>query len=510
MSGNPETTPAPAARPVRRSRIGAVSVLQLVFVACIFLAVNFLASQHYRPFDLSDNLGFTLAASTERYLKSDAVQSRAEPIDLIIAFRADSPFYDRVRPLGEECARLSGGKIRLRLIDPIRANDVAESLAAEYGVIFNQDLVIIDARSGDEAAAAEGQGLSPHIHIARLEDMLVYETDANEQRRVRAFLGEDAIRAGLIAALEGRRRKMWVLADKSDLTREANEGVWTVLAANLLSQNIMPESVQFAGVERVPDDVEAVAVIDAAYDFTGEEIQVLQEYWSRPGSALLVTTGTHAPPRRLRALLREHGVTPRDEQVVTQAGDLVRTTVLANFTKGMDFTRDLWEKSTLLEGTTRALEVREGAEDLLLRRIQPFTLLEADPRYWGETKFPAESVAYDPEEDRKAPVPVAAAVLRGNATGEGTSDRAARMVVVSNSAFLVPDNARKANLDFLASCANWLVGREELAGEAPRNLRIYRLPLLEPQVAYINRINLLVLPALLLLIGGIVWSSRRA
>lgn len=505
MSETDSSTP----RSPRRFGIGLLSLMQVLFVVAIFFAVNFLSSQHHRPFDLSDNLGFTLAESTKRYLQSEEVADREKPIDLIVAFRADSPFYDRIRPLAEEYARLSGGAIRVRLVDPIRANDVAESLAAEYGVVFSQDMIIIDARPETAGEETDATGLSPHIHIARMEDMLVFETDANQQRKVRAFLGEDAIRAGLVAAIEGRRRKMWVLADKSDLTSEANNGLWTVLGANLLSQNILPERVQFAAVEEIPDDVEAIAVIDAAYDFSTEEIRKLEAYWSRPGSSLLVTVGTHDPPRRLRAFLREHGVTPRSEHVVTEDGDLVRTTVLARFTKGMDFTRDLWEKSTLLEGKTRALEVREGAEDLLIRRVQPFTLLEADPRFWGETRFPAESVAFDAEEDRKGPVPLAAAVIRGNATDDEAAQRVSRMVVIANSAFMLPDNARKANLDFLSSCANWLVGRESLSGETSRNIPVYRLPLLQPQIAYINRVNLIIVPVLLLLIGAMIWSSRR-
>ncbi|MCH7225191.1 hypothetical protein [Haloferula sp. A504] len=496
--------------PSRRPGTGFLSVLQVVFVICLFLAVNFLGSRHSRPIDLSDNLGFTLAGSTRRYLESDAVRNREQAIDLIVAFRADSPFYDRIRPLAEEYARLSGGKIRLRLVDPIRANDVAESLSAEYGLVFSQDMVIIDARAPEERSSTGDQGRSPHVHVAKIEDMLVFETDANQQRKVRAFLGEDAMRAGLVEAIEGRRRKMWVLADKSDLTSTENEGLWTVFASNLLSQNILPERVPFAGVERVPDDIEAIAVIDAAYDFTSEEIQVLEDYWSRPRAAILVTVGTHDPPRRLRAFLREHGVTPRSEHVVSEIDGLVRTSVTAGFTEGMEFTRDLWEKTTGFEGVTRALEVREGAEDLLNRRIQPFTLVEADPRFWGETDFPAESVEFNPEEDLAAPVPLAAAVLRGNATDDRTAGRVSRMIVLGNSAFMRPDNVRKANLDLLASCSNWLVGREALAGESARNIPRYRLPLLEPQITYINRLNLVILPALLLLIGASVWSARRA
>ena len=69
---------------------------------------------------------------------------------------------------------------------------------------------------------------------------------------------------------------------------------------------------------------------------------------------------------------------------------------------------------------------------------------------------------------------------------------------------------RAENLDFLASSVNWLVGRESLTGISPRSLSTYKLPLLQAQMAFINRCNLIFLPAALLLIGTFVWSSRRA
>jgi hypothetical protein len=56
---------------------------------------------------------------------------------------------------------------------------------------------------------------------------------------------------------------------------------------------------------------------------------------------------------------------------------------------------------------------------------------------------------------------------------------------------------------------NWLVGRDSLAGIGPRSLGTYKLPLLEAQVSFINRVNLFFLPALLVLIGSFIWSSRR-
>lgn len=526
MSSDDKKRPS---RPVGRFRIGFLSLVQLVLVAVVFLALNFLSSQHHRPFDLSDDLGFTLSPSTVRYLQSDAIQQREDPVEMIVAFRADSPLfqlYDRLRPIAEEYDRLSGRKVRLSLIDPNRAPDAAQKLMADYGVVFNQDLVILDARSAEERQTTDAKEPSPHVYVVKVEDMTVFQVDQGGQRRPRGFLPEDALRAGLVRAVEGKPRPVWVLADKSDFSSEEQEGVWEVLKANLVSQNILPERVQFAGVEQIPEEVAALAIVAPVYDFSPEELRVLEEYWSRPRAALLVLTGAAEAPPRLRAFLTENGIRPRADRVVTKKGDTLQTAVIGRFTTGLEFMRDLWETSTVLEGRTRSLEVRESADSIATLGYSAFTVLEAHKDYWGETDFGAEQVGFNPDEDYAAPavgkVPpgqpappprglaLAAAVIRGNATHEATAAEISRMVVIANTDFLSPNNVRQANLDFLASATNWLVHRETLSGEGPRNLRLYKLPLLEPQVAMINRINLLFVPLAFALIGAMVWASRRA
>ncbi len=498
-----------SARPVRRFRVGLLSIIQIVCVILLFLAINFLASQYHRPFDLSDDLGFTLAPSTQRYLESEAVQNRETPIRLIVAFRSDSPFYAKIRPIAEEYARLSQGKIELVLMDPIRANDQAESLAAEYRLQFSQDLVVIDA--SPLKAAEEPAPASPgkHVQIVRLEDMVVYDTDSKNQRRVRGFIGEEALRASLVNAIEGKPRRMWIFADKSDLTSVGSEGIWNMLVTQLATENILAERVALSEIDEVPAEVDAVAIIGAVNDLSAEELTVLENYWRQERSAVLVTTGTKEVPPRLRSFLRAYGVTPQPDRVLTTKGDTVQTTVTATFTKGLDFLRDLAEKSTLLEGHTRSLEVRENADDLLNQRIMPYTLLTAGKQFWGDRDFPATPVVRDENAEPVAPA-MAAAVVRGNSTDDRFAGQVSRMVVIGNTEFLSPDHLRQANLDFFSSCANWLIGRDDLTGEGPANLRLYKLPLLPPQVTFINRVNLILLPALILAIGGLVWSSRRA
>jgi hypothetical protein len=188
----------------------------------------------------------------------------------------------------------------------------------------------------------------------------------------------------------------------------------------------------------------------------------------------------------------------------------IQTAVTSKFTTGVEFIRDLWEKTTLFEGATQSLDVREGDDTLIAKGIMPLLLLESWPTFWGETKFPADAVELDNREDTPGPVSMAAAVIRGAPNDELLASEISKMVVISNTGFLEPKHAQPQNLDFLASCANWLVGRDELTGEGPRSLRRYKLPILKPEVSFINRVNLIFLPGFAFLIGGIVWSSRRS
>ncbi len=524
MSKDSDTPSEKAARPIRRFGTGSLSILQVACVAALFLALNYLSSQYFLPKDLSEDAAFTLSPATRRYLESDAIRKREEPVRMLVAFRRNAPFYDRVRALGEEYYRLSGGKVKLELLDPIRSPDKTQQVKSAYSKVFGEafgktmftsDLVIIDARPKEEKeallAGGAGGAASSHIRFIEAENMARYETDAKEQRKITGFLGEDALTTGLVAAIEGKPRQVYLLTDKSGFNVEGGDSPLANFQNTLLSQNALTRRVQMAQMDRIPDDASMVAIINPAYDFTPRELEVLEEYWNRPRSGILVTLGNPETPRRLRAFLRNLGITPGRDRVITMKRGQVISTVRGTFKSGMEFTKDFWEKTATFEGSTCSLDIRDtDNEDLTSNKITPYNLLETGKEFWGETSYGLPDPAYDPREDNAGPVRLAGAVIRGSATRDDVGGEISKLVVVANSDFLAPKYLTDLNRNFLASSANWLMGREELAGFGPRTLGTYKLPLLDSQVSFINRVNLVFLPAFALLIGAIVWSSRRA
>lgn len=535
MSESLQDPPKKPARALNRWRVGSLSVIQVILFVLIVIAANYLASQYYERRDLSRTEDYTLSPATVRYLQSDAVKNRKDPIRWIIAYRKSADFYERIRVLADEYARVSGGKIELRIIDPVRNPDDAEELATAYKIfdpgnrqLSRKDLIIIDARTREEiaAAATDANATANHVRIVTSEAMITYTVDQTKprqdkppgdktpdtgrgQRRPSGFQGEDVLTAGTVAAIEGVPRKVYFLADKSRIDAQQERSPWKTLVGTLALQNILLEPITLSDKDEIPADAAGVAVVAPKYDFSEEEMAVMERYWQRPRSAFLFLLSAGDTPPRIRGFLRSNGVTPRRDHVITVKGGQTVSSVNAAFTAGIEFTRDLAGQSTRLEGQTSSLEI-DMRDDLGSKAILPLPLIQADPEYWGETKYAIGRNAYDEKEDKPGPLFLAAGVTRGTENDDRFAAESSRMMVMANTDFLDPDRLHEEQIDFLSSSMNWMVGREALAGIGPRSLSTYKLPLLNAQVSFINRVNLFFLPALILLVAGFVWSSRRA
>lgn len=519
-SSEPKAKPA---RPLNRWGVGTLSVLQIVFLTITLVALNYLAEKHFTRYDFSREGNYTLSSWTKNYLKDKALAERDKPVKWIMAFRRSSPFYERVRALAEEYQRLSGGKIELELVDPLRSSDRTQEVTAAYGLPLTKDLIIMDARTDDgpvsteekvstDHAAADAKPsriLNPNIKLVVAEDMIVYTT-TDGQRRITGFQGEDVLTARLVESIEGRARKMAFLADKSQIDPENENSPLKSLQNTLRFQNVELSGISLSGLKEIPADVEGVAMVAPKYDVTDAELAVLENYWNRPKSAMLVLLKAGNTPPKLRTFLRSNGVTPRNDRIISMKDKTISTVTRGMFTYGVDFTKDLAGQATIFEGASSSMEVREGAEDLMNKQLNPIGLVQAAEGFWGETKFGEKDVSFDPKEDTAAPLFLAACVTRGAASDDRFADATSRMVVISNTDFLNSNQQHAENIDFLASSVNWLMNRQSLAGIGPRSLGTYKLPLLQAQVSFINRVNLFFLPALLFLAGAFVWSSRRA
>lgn len=501
--------------------MGFLSIVQISLLLFAVICLNYISSQNYTRADYSRAADYSLSSWSVNYLKSDVIAKRERPVKWIMVFRRSSPVYERVRVLAEEYERKSGGKIQLEVIDPIRAADRAQQFAAAYNLKLVRDMILIDARPTDDAPVTREvktgtAALNPHITLALGEEMITYAVDQNGQRRPDRFRGEDLLTARLVESIEGKPKTLLFLADKSRVDAEGDDSPWNHLSTILRYQNIQLKPVNLAGMKEIPADVNGVALIAPKYDFTEEEIATLEAYWNTPRSALLILLESGECPPKLKSFLRSKGVTPRKDTIITKDATRVITTARGNFTPGISFLKDLDGQSAVFEGVSSSIDVRENAEDLMVRKIAPMPLVQIMQGYWGESDYgkigedEQAGMTFDPTRDSQAPLYLAAAVTRGAANDDRFAADTSRMVLVSNTDFLETNRQRAENMDFLAASSNWLVMRESLVGILPRPIGTYKLPLFEAQVSFLNRLNLIFAPLAFLLIGGLVYSSRRS
>ena len=501
--------------------MGFLSVVQISLLLSAVICLNYISSNNYKRADYSRAADYSLSGWSVNYLKSDAIVKRERPVKWIMVFRRSSPFYERVRVLAEEYERRSGGKIELEVIDPIRATDRAQQFAAAYNVKLVRDMIVIDARPKDDAPVTrEAQtgtaALNPHITLALAEEMVTYAVDEKGQRRPDKFRGEDLLTARLVESIEGKPKTLLFLADKSRVDADGEDSPWNNLSTILRYQNIQLKPANLAGLLEIPADVNGVALIAPKYDFTDEEIRTLEAYWKTPKSAVLILLESGECPPKLKTFLRSNGVTPRNDRIITKDATRVITTARGNFTSGISFLKDLEGQSAVFEGASSSIDVRENADDLMVRKVSPMPLVQVMQGYWGESDFgkiTADNDAgetFDSTRDNAAPLYLAAAVTRGAANDDRFAAETSRMVLIANTDFLQSNRQRAENMDFLAASSNWLVMRESLVGILPRTIGTYKLPLLQAQVTFINRLNIIFAPLAFLLIGGLVYSSRRS
>ena len=514
---------SPSKRSSRPNRFGMgfLSVVQITLLLLAMVFLNYLSSHHYVRADYSRAADYSLSGWSVNYLKSEEIANRERPVKWIMVFRRSSPIYERVRVLAEEYERKSGGKIELEVIDPIRSTDRAQHFAAAYNLKLVRDMILIDARPTEDTpvfteAQTGGAALNSHITVALVEEMITYAVDEKGQRRPDKFRGEDLLTARLVESIEGKPRTLLFLADKSRIDSDGEDSPWINLATILRYQNIQIQPINLAGLERIPEGYNGVALIAPKYDFTDQEIATLEAYWNTPRSAVLILLESGECPPKLKAFLRSKGVTPRNDRIITRDASRVITMARGNFTPGIPFLKDLAGQSVVFEGASSSMDVRENADDLMVRKISPVPLIQVLDGFWGESDFGKTTgqdkagETFDPDRDNATPLYIAAAVTRGAANDDRYAADTSRLVVISNTDFLDSNRQRAENMDFLAAASNWLVMRESLVGLLPRSIGTYKLPLLEAQVSFINRLNLIFAPLAFLLIGGLVYSSRRS
>lgn len=494
MPSDPETTPKVTPPMPRRWSIGLNVFLQILLTLGLFFGVNRLSYRYHTRWDLSPQQNFTLSTTTLNNL-----EKLSKDVFIANVIPRDGPLFGEVQTLLEEY-RLNGrGRVKVRSIDPVRDIERAETLKTETGLPLDQSGVVV--RCGKRT------------RFITEEELVVREQGTETQRAIKEFRGEDAITSAMINVVDGDARKLYIVVGKGARTESALVESMVAIGELGRAQNFQLFPLNLAEISTVPADADGVLLVGLRYDFSEREIEILKAYWARQRTGLFIMLDPSGETPRLNAFLGLHGVVPRGDRVLyaesTGSGTRKEFSVQAIFDNESSITRPIAASGTTLPGQSESLELRFDDEYLKNQNITVHPLIGATERYWGEKNY-LEDLPIADEEDTRKDIFLAASVERGAITDERLRMDSCRMVVVGNAALLDKQSALAVNRDFVAASLNWILNREELIGITPKARHNYRIQLTRRQSEIIFWGTTVVMPAIVLCFGLMVWATRRA
>ncbi|MEO0414878.1 MAG: Gldg family protein [Verrucomicrobiota bacterium] len=470
-------------------------ILQLTLIFVLFIQVNYLSCRRYDNRDLSRNGKFTLSEQSQGYL-----ENFGDNVQVIMAFLGTSDLFSDVKGLLSEYDRLGGDNLTTEVLDLSRNRNRVAELQDQYNLQFNRNQVIILAENG-------------RVKTINAEEMVTRDASNN---RVIEFSGEEVLTSALLEVTEQQQKKIYIMTGD----RRADELMQIAgqLQPAVLAQNARLESLVLEGLVEIPADADALLFSGNTEDLTQREVDIVRSYWEEKNGGILVMLDPRAKTPNFNAFLREHGIGPQRDRVMSilpipgQKPQKIYN-VPANLIPGNGPTMDLPAMSLQLRGQTQSLSVLFEDDLLISQNIRPMPLMVAGDGFWGETEYNNVDVAFNPDYDNGPPDPVltAASVERGIEGDMAFENGSSRMVVIANANLIAPDqNTNKVAKDFVMASLNWVMARDSLLGIPPRQPTAFMLNLSREKFGLMQMVIVFVLPAVFLILGSLVWYRRRA
>ena len=494
-----EAMPQRRPKKIRRVQIGFNVLAQIVLILFLAGMVNAIAFKHYARWDFSRDQKYALSDKTKRFLKTIKGKMR-----ITIFFSPNTPITADVQNLLTEYQYAGEGKIDIEHVDPERNLSRAKEVFDKYKVVTDESLLVLDY-----------QGRNKTVKASEMADIDQSGMALGEGPRVSAFKGEQAITSAMMDLVEGKKNTLGYVVGHKEPPLSDNSTI-TILKTFIENENIKFQELNLFNLDAISSELKTILIFGPQYDLSDRELKLLRDFWDKQGRILLLLDPSAKTPK-LDGFLNELGVKVNDDRLMvflrTGIEEVALTRdVQAHFLGGSPVTKRLADVRALFFGGTSSLTLEPDRVRAANIRIDP--LIQAEKGYFAETDYNTDDQAKlqaDAKRNSDTPLTIGAAVEKGASADERVQVNSARLVAVSNAAF-VQDNAVTQDqqaLDFISGSVNWLLSREQLIGIAPKIPKPLVFTLNEDSLRNFRWIILILMPLIPAVIGAVVWWQRR-
>lgn len=479
---------------LRTARKGAGALASVGIAAAILLLVNFAAARYDHRWDLTREGSFSLHPATRRVL------GQVEKDVDVYAFcpAAEREKTRTVKQLFDLFA-YHQPRVRVTVADPLRRPELLAQLGlrgTQFAVVAaGERRVSFPIATPDQIRAAEGQLASALLEVGRDSERVVYWVTGHGERPIEAAAG-----AGYVRLLEALRQNYYQV-----------------------------RSLSLAPGEAVPADAALLVFMDPRKPLPPGEAAVY-DAWLRAGHRALVfedvDPGQGAAPHPMASLLERWGIRPMPAYAVdprgrTGEGD-PRVVV------GDDFGQHPAVAS--LAGSRAVFPLARPIEYFMVTGDQQIfhhglVAVARDPAGKGNEAFVSRDLAslagaprVDPAErdawlrtDARLALVMAAFRKIEPRPGDPRAIREPRLVLAGDADFVADAHLdREANRELALNIVRWLTG-EDLLIRREGEVRLAKTAMaIEPNQRRVVLALGTILPVGSLLLGWVVWFSRRS
>ncbi|HUR58932.1 MAG TPA: GldG family protein [Opitutaceae bacterium] len=473
-------------------------VLQAVLFLTFFGGLNYVARNYPLRFDLTRLHQFSLSPETLSY-----VRNLQRPVDITVTL-ADENDSPEVRGLLDEFVHASegnpAGRITTRYIDVYQDRRKAEDLGIE-----TPNVVLL--RSGDKTQAV------------KVEELYRIKNKVRE-----AFEGEQALTTAILNVSSNEQQRLYFLTGHGELEpNDSNPARGLSLVKNeLRGRGFEIDSLNLTAARKIPPQASLLVAVSPQTRYTPVEQQMLREYLSVQAGRLLLflAPGMSAGSLGLDELLLDWGVLVDDDLVIDPAPEAIAE----------DFDLIIWSFDPVhpvaqpLVGRRLPLRLsaaRTVRADPGLSKASGYTVVPiaaVTKSAWGEVNYRQPPPVLDSNDirpmkgippDGQLSIVVASerVSVRDNLP---FSVKGGRLVVFGTGDLI--SNQRVSHFGNFASflgAVNWMVDREHQLSVPARPIERFQLALSGDAFMKLRYALVLGLPGATLLLGLIVYWTRR-
>lgn len=436
----------------KRRLLGVDSVVSMLLLATVLIGVNYLAERRHKTFDWTKNGINSLAEQTDKTLAK-----LKSPVKLTYFYAvpdANNPAAAQVQ------ARIQNDRAVLETF-----RNASDKIKLETVDVFQNPL----------RAPADFTG-APKLVV-----QLDKQTDEV------AVVDEQNVTAALLKLAEPKAQTLYFLSGHGETSPQN----LSAAAAALQSQNYKLESLSLLEKgAKIPAEAAAIVVLAPQIDLSPSEATILTNYLKKNGRLALFLSPTKTPLTRWNALVKSFGLIVGKGFVIDPAQAAQTPEFVVGKPNG---------SHPILRGVSGQV-VFPGAVPLsetTATDAKLTTLFESSPQ---------SRAVSDPNQTQNAPsgpFVLAGAIEKGDA----------KILVVSNASFVQNQAmqvfAAYGNRSFWLASLNWLAGNAEMISIPAKPPVSNSIALPDATQRFISFASVLVLPALVLILGTVIWWRRR-